>query len=356
MGSNPVGVTKKRQIATLQFRKITARSTRTHRVLWCFIGFKTLAMLSIFLVMCGGIVAGWLLRDFLGVVRVASRITTLTILLLMLILGMGVGANKLLMANLGTVGLLSAGMGATIIAGMIFFTQILWKNGFRRYARENLAGVAREEKEQKGGYLFSFLILGLFAGGICFSLVFDTSLVTENRSVPIYILYTMMSSVGITIGSDTRLLKGIVKQSGIALWVPVITVIGSWASVTFFWVILALCGSPMISWTDSMAVGSGFGYYSLSGVLLNELRGPQIGTIALLANVTRELIAVVGTPWMARRFSPLAPICCGGATALDVTLPGIIRFCGPQFVALAIFQGIIADLLVPFLVPFFATV
>ena len=107
-------------------------------------------------------------------------------------------------------------------------------------------------------------------------------------------------------------------------------------------------------WSDAMAVGSGQGYYSLSGVLLAELRGPEIGTIGLLANITREMLTVVGAAWMVKRFSPLGPICSGGATTMDVSLPGILRSCGPQYLALAVLQGVIADLSVPFMVPFFA--
>ena len=62
------------------------------------------------------------------------------------------------------------------------------------------------------------------------------------------------------------------------------------------------------SLTDCLAVGSGFGYYSLSSVLIADLKSATLGvqgaaelaTVALLANVVREMIALFGMPLFAR--------------------------------------------------------
>ena len=46
--------------------------------------------------------------------------------------------------------------------------------------------------------------------------------------------------------------------------------------------------------TDCLAIGSGFGYYSLSSIFITEYRGAELGTIALTTNIIREIITLLG--------------------------------------------------------------
>ena len=102
------------------------------------------------------------------------------------------------------------------------------------------------------------------------------------------------------------------------------------------------------------ANGSGFGYYSLSSIFITEYRGAELGTIALTTNIIREIITLLGAAVLVRCFGKLAPICSGGATTMDTTLPVITRFSGKEYVIIAIFHGFVVDFSVPFLVTFFA--
>ena len=117
------------------------------------------------------------------------------------------------------------------------------------------------------------------------------------------------------------------------------------------WALYALMFLVGIS--DCLAVGSGFGYYSLSSIFITEYRGAELGTIALAANIIREIITLLGAPLLVCWFGKLAPICAGGATTMDTTLPVITRFSGKEFVVISIFHGFIVDFSVPFLVTFF---
>jgi uncharacterized membrane protein YbjE (DUF340 family) len=58
---------------------------------------------------------------------------------------------------------------------------------------------------------------------------------------------------------------------------------------------------------------------------------------------------------MVRWFSPLAPICAGGATTMDVTLPIITHTSGRDWVFVSILHGVVVDFSVPFLVPLFCS-
>lgn len=309
-------------------------------------------MLKIFAVMCLGVAAGWFTRRLPHSRRVAGKAVTAAILMLMLFLGAEVGGNEWVLHNLGSIGLTAVLLGTGAVGGVLFAAKILWKYGFRTVAPK--APESAAVPDPGGGTRFSFVIVGTFIAGIVLGILTPAARWTEAWPMAVWALYLLMLAVGITIGSDTATLRSVVRQPARSLLVPLATLLGSWAGVTVVWGVLQLAGGSPMLWSDAMAVGSGQGYYSLSGVLLGELRGPEIGTIGLLANVTREMLTVVGAGWMVRHFSPLGPICSGGATTVDVSLPGILRYCGPQYLALAILQGVIADLSVPLMVPFFA--
>ena len=95
-----------------------------------------------------------------------------------------------------------------------------------------------------------------------------------------------MLLLGINLGCNQDL-KGFVRQFSFKmLLVPLATVAG-----TFLF--SAVAGFILSQWSvfDCMAVGSGFAYYSISSVLITQLKAPSIGmqlatelgTIALLA-------------------------------------------------------------------------
>ena len=112
-----------------------------------------------------------------------------------------------------------------------------------------------------------------------------------------------------------------------------------------------------------MAVGSGFAYYSISSVLITQLKAPSIGiqlatelgTIALLANIFREMTALVGAPFIRKYFGRLAPISAAGIGSADILLASISRYSGKDTIPLAILHGILINISVPFFVSLFCS-
>ena len=185
-----------------------------------------------------------------------------------------------------------------------------------------------------------FFILGCLLGwvGLLPDWIMDADL-------SMYVLYALMFQVGLSIGSDKKLKDILRSIRPKLLLVPLATISGS--------LLFAALISLVISrWSvfDCLALGSGFAYYSLSSILITQLKEPslgiqiasELGTIALIANIIREIFALLG-----------APICAGGATTMDTTLPIITRYCGNDLVFVSIFHGILVDFSVPFLVSFF---
>lgn len=152
--------------------------------------------------------------------------------------------------------------------------------------------------------------------------------------------------VGIDIGMNKHIFKDLKKHGYIILVIPIAIIAGSLLGGV-------IAGSFFgYRYNLSLAVGAGFGWYSLSGILLTKLHSAEIGAVAFLTNVIRELIAVVSIPLLAKYLNDYTAIAPAGATSMDTTLPLISRYTKPEIVVVSFINGAILSALVPVLVPF----
>ena len=198
----------------------------------------------------------------------------------------------------------------------------------------------------------SLIIIGFFVlGTLCgVSHLIPIDIVMDSR-ISFYALCALMFSVGLSVGNDPQTLKNFRSLNPRLVFLPIMTILGTLAG--------SAAGSLILthrSLTDCLAVGSGFGYYSLSSIFITEYKGAELGTIALLANISREILTLLAAPLLVRWFGNLAPISAGGATTMDTTLPIITRTAGQQFVVVSIFHGFVVDFSVPFLVTLFCSI
>ena len=164
-------------------------------------------------------------------------------------------------------------------------------------------------------------------------------------------LYALMFCVGFSLGNDSDVLSDIRHLDPRLLLLPLMTIAGTLAGCAIISAII-----PGRSATDCLAIGSGFGYYSLSSIFITEFKGTEMGTVALLSNIMREITTLLFAPVLARIFGKLAPISAGGATSMDTTLPIITHCSGERFAILSIYHGFVVDFSVPFLVTLFCTI
>ena len=122
---------------------------------------------------------------------------------------------------------------------------------------------------------------------------------------------------------------------------------------TFIGVIITNVFTPNIRLVDALAIGSGFGYYSLSSVIIAQVKGQTLAILALASNIFREIFTLLFAPLLTKIFGKYALVASGGATAMDTTLPVIIQNSGKSFIVIAIFSGLVLTFLVPVLVTFF---
>ncbi|MGQ4879749.1 lysine exporter LysO family protein [Billgrantia sp. LNSP4103-1] len=115
-----------------------------------------------------------------------------------------------------------------------------------------------------------------------------------------------------------------------------------------------LIAAPLLTlrWNEGLALASGFGWYSLSAILVGDRLGPVLGGVAFFNDLTRELLAFILIPLTIRRHAPLA-IGYGGATSMDFTLPVIQQHGGVACVPIAVVSGFLLSLLSPPLILFF---
>ncbi len=190
----------------------------------------------------------------------------------------------------------------------------------------------------------SLIILSFFAAGLLLGVyrVLPASWLDNDYSF--YVLAALMFSVGFSLGHQPDTIQQFRRIHSRVLFLPLTTVVGTFLGVF----ILSFFSERSVF--DFLAVGSGFGYYSLSSILITEYKGIELGTIALLANILREIITLLFAPVMVKYFGKLAPIAAGGATTMDTTFPIIIRTSGKEFSVVSIYHGFVMDLSVPFLV------
>ena len=157
-------------------------------------------------------------------------------------------------------------------------------------------------------------------------------------------LYFMVFVAGIEIGGNRHIIKKICNPQSIllAVAIPTAVTIGSLggAALSAF-----VTGMEM---RDALLVGSALGWYSLSSVVISTLYSVEIGTIAFLANMLREVLAFLAIPLLIQinNFLALAP---SVAATMDSGLPVVIKYTNIHVGLFAFINGLLLTLLVPVL-------
>ena len=172
----------------------------------------------------------------------------------------------------------------------------------------------------------SLIVFVFFAVGVALGYADAVPTWLLDPDLPMIILSVMVVLVGLGLGAGDNLHYMLRTFNWRMLLLPLCTIVG-----TLLFSALGVLVLRGFSLTDCLAVGSGFGYYSLSSVV-------------------REMIALFGMPLFARWGGPLAPISVAGVTSMDVCLPSIARYSGSDLVPLAILHGIVLEVCVPILV------
>ena len=326
--------------------------------------------------------------------RLVDRLIKLVLWALLFVMGFRIGNDRAIAARLGEIGLLALASAALSVAGTVAAVLAgyaligLWrgpKGGARRAAKEGAAEGAiaaatpipaasvasaaavrdvatptptasiaisaagrsapgsspgRLERFKAPALLLGIVVLGFFAGLALPAAGFDFSKATGAT------LNALLFLIGAQFVQSGVSLKGAFLKPE-TLMTPLATALGSLAGGLLLVPLFGLSAGKALS------LSAGFGWYSLSGVLIADLGDGALGSAAFLANMARESIAFLAIPLLARGRFPSLAIGVGGATAMDVTLPLVEQCAGPEAVPASFASGALLSLSVPLLVPLF---
>ena len=167
----------------------------------------------------------------------------------------------------------------------------------------------------------SFFLLGCVAG-------FYTLLDFDAHQASVYVLYLLMLLLGINLGGTRDPKQFVESLKPQTLLIPLATVGGTF--------LFSALGAFILSqWTGYDCIAT------------------ELGTIALLSNIFREMTALICAPIFRKYFGYFAPISAAGIGSADISLPAIARYSGPEAIPVAIIHGLLIEISVPFFVSFF---
>ncbi|MBT4351136.1 lysine exporter LysO family protein [archaeon] len=162
------------------------------------------------------------------------------------------------------------------------------------------------------------------------------------------VLMIMLFTVGFDVGGNKKVFIDLKKKGLKIILIPIGIAIGS----LLFSVLISFF-SELTIW-ETLAIGSGMGYYSLSSIIITNAMGPMIGAIAFLTNMFREVITIIFTPLFVKLFGKLSAVASGGAPAMDTALGVIKKYTNDEIAFISIMSGVILTILIPFLVTLFS--
>ena len=183
-------------------------------------------------------------------------------------------------------------------------------------------------------------------GGLLFGYLFlDTGVKDTLDLILMSALDVMIFIAGIEIGSNRGILKRIcnLHSALLALAIPLAVACGS------------ICGALLLghiaglSAYDSLLVGGGLGWYSFSSVVISAMYSTEIGTVAFLANMMREISGFFLIPLLVRvhKFLALAP---SGSATMASGLPVVIKYTNLHVGMYSFINGLVLTLIVPVLI------
>ena len=289
-----------------------------------------------------GMLFGYAQRRNVALLRIADRASLYAVYCLLFILGAGLGSDAALLRRLPELGGRALG-----VAFCCTFASALALAALSRFFTFAAPPAKRREAAPPplSPLAGSVRILCAFSLGIGLAVCGVTPAWMSDSAFATYALYLLVFAVGIGLGADLRAFRIIRDLHVKILAVPVCIVLASGAGA-----LAAAAVLPGLSFRDALCVGAGLGYYSLSSILIENAGNPALASVALLANILREIMAILAAPVLARHCGRLSPVGAAGATAMDTTLPVIARFSGEHAAVIAVFSGMSLTLLVPFLV------
>ena len=285
-----------------------------------------------------------------------------SVIALVFIMGIRIGSNEQIVGNLGSYGIYSA-----IYTLVILFMSALAVSIVRRFLKMDRYGLVvktaevsasegKQKEKQAGGKIDKMTLLivggvvaGILAGYFVCGMIFTNEAAFEaGLSLAITIgLCVLLIFVGLDLGIEGQVINNF-KNAGLRiLALPVAVALGTMVGAVVCSVLLP------VSMGESLAIGCGFGWYSLGAGILMDAGYMTAGAISFMHNVMREVFSIILVPIVARYVGYVEAIALPGAPGMDVCLPIVERSTSGTVAVYSFISGLALSLSVAFLVPLF---
>lgn len=275
--------------------------------------------------------------------KLSGYITEIGLIILLGSMGARIGVDKKIISELGVIGYKSFILALFSILGSIALLKVL-----AVFLKNNYEGVEEEDIQEEGSdhRLTIIIVISVIIGILLGITVLKNSYLPTIEIITTYALAALLFGVGVDIGLNKEAFYELKVLGFKILLIPILIVLG-----TLLGTYLASFVLNMVA-KEAMAVGAGFGWYSLSAVLITKIHSVELGSVAFLTNVFRELLTIISLPFVVKYIGKIPSIGPGGATTMDVTLPLIKKVSGEEIAIPAFISGVVLSSLVPILVPF----
>lgn len=157
-------------------------------------------------------------------------------------------------------------------------------------------------------------------------------------------LCVLLFFVGMDIGREGTVAENFKKAGWRVLVFPFAIMIGTYAGSLVAGLIL-----PSLGLQDALAVGSGFGWYTLAPVMLAEY-STSVSAVSFMHNVMRELFGILLIPIIAKKIGYIETVSLPGAAAMDVCLPVVEKATRGDIAVYSFISGVVLSIAVPILV------
>lgn len=270
-----------------------------------------------------------------------DRLLNVSVYMILLTIGMGLARVDNLWIQLRDVM-----MYVLVLFTLLMTLNIVFLHIFE-YLVPHHSVVLPEQKQKKINFLDNLkqpalVLVGLFLG----KMLPEHYLFPEQTGT--YILMVLIFLVGIQLRSNGISLKQVLLNKR-GMQISAVFTLSCLLAGVLFAVIF-----DNVSLTKGLALSSGYGWYSLSGIVMTQAYDATWGSVALLNDLLREFFALMFIPLLMRTSSATA-IGIGGATSLDFSLPIIQSSGGLMTVPLAISFGFVVNITSPFLMLIFSS-
>ena len=158
-------------------------------------------------------------------------------------------------------------------------------------------------------------------------------------------LCLLLIFVGMDLGLDGTVIANFRRVGLRILAFPAAVILGTLIGA------LAVCPLLALSLRECLAVGCGFGWYTLAPGIIMEAGHLTASAVSFLHNVMRELFSIILIPLVAKKIGYIETTGMPGAAAMDVCLPIVEKSTRSDIAVYSFVSGVIMSILVPVLVP-----